>query len=125
MMPLRYFTLSEFDCRHCGKNQMDMGFLELLDELRHRAGFPIKISSGYRCPEHNQAVSHTGLNGPHTTGHAADLDVNRRQALSVLRVSLNLPFTGVGVQQRGSGRFIHLDNLTEPEYTPRPTIWSY
>lgn len=124
-MTLRYFKVSEFDCKHCGQNHMDMRFLGLLDELRDRVGFSLRISSGYRCPTHNQAVSSTGPNGPHTTGRAADLDVNRHQAVAVLRAALNLPFTGIGVQQKGAGRFIHLDILTAPEHAPRPTIWSY
>jgi hypothetical protein len=31
-------------------------------------------------------------------------------------------FTGIGVQQKGSRRFIHLDVLQNP---PRPNVWSY
>ena len=35
-----------------------------------------------------------------------------------------LPFTGIGIQQKGSGRFIHLD-MAPAEQLPRPMIWSY
>ena len=28
-------------------------------------------------------------------------------------------------QQKGSGRFIHLDTLENSEERPRPTVWSY
>ena len=36
-----------------------------------------------------------------------------------------IPFTGVGINQKGSSRFIHLDQLHEKDGYPRPTIWSY
>jgi len=37
-------------------------------------------------------------------------------------LALELGFTGIGVQQKGTGRFPHLDTLEEP---PRPNVWSY
>jgi zinc D-Ala-D-Ala carboxypeptidase len=39
-----------------------------------------------------------------------------------LRLAFKLGFTGIGVQQKGSGRFIHLDTM---EGGTRPTVWSY
>jgi hypothetical protein len=33
--------------------------------------------------------------------------------------------TGVGVNQKGSGRFIHLDIVEGNEHVSRPSIWSY
>jgi hypothetical protein len=36
-----------------------------------------------------------------------------------LRLALELGFTGIGVQQKGTGRFIHLDLRAVP------AIWSY
>jgi uncharacterized protein YcbK (DUF882 family) len=124
-MKLRYFTLDEFACKCCGKSQMDPAFLRLVDELRHRCGFPLPVTSGYRCAKHNQAVSTTGPNGPHTTGRAVDLGVSRHRAYDVLRHALDMGFTGIGVQQKGTTRFLHLDNLVEPQAAPRPTVWSY
>ena len=122
---MKHFTLSEFDCHHCGRNHMDEQFLAELDELRHRCGFPFPITSGYRCPEHNNAVSTTGWDGPHTTGRAADVGVRGAQALTVVKVAIEMGFTGIGVQQKGATRFIHLDNLPNADRQPRPWIWSY
>lgn len=34
-------------------------------------------------------------------------------------------FTGIGIKQHGDNRFIHLDDLREPDHAPRPTIWTY
>jgi uncharacterized protein YcbK (DUF882 family) len=124
-MTWRHFKLSEFACRHCGENLIDHVFVSELDELRHRLGFPIAITSGYRCPTHNAKVSSTGLTGPHTTGRAADLGVARERAYEVLQTAMLMKFTGIGVKQHGGSRFIHLDQLPNAPGQPRPTIWSY
>lgn len=122
---MRYFKPAEFACRCCGENRMDPVFLEEVDELRHRFGRPLTVASGYRCPRHNAEVSSTGRTGPHTTGRAVDLTVDRAPALEVLRIALALRFTGIGIQQKGAGRFIHVDNLPNAPGQPRPAIWSY
>lgn len=125
MTEWRYFKRDEFACRHCGENRMDDVFITELDDLRHHLGFALPISSGYRCPEHNARVSSTGRIGPHTTGRAADIAVDRGRAYEVLQAAMAMKFTGIGVQQKGGARFIHLDNLPNAPGQPRPTIWSY
>lgn len=125
--PAPHFRPAEFRCR-CGKcaGTMNRLFLLQLEQLRVACDFPLIIASGYRCPAYNSQVSSTGLTGPHTTGRAVDVTVSRHHAFTVLSEALRLGyFTGIGVNQRGSARFIHLDNLTEPEHAPRPTVWSY
>jgi zinc D-Ala-D-Ala carboxypeptidase len=123
---MKYFKIEEFACRHCGEVRMDPFFLGRIDRLREYYGKPLVVSSGYRCPIHNAATSGTGPTGPHTTGHAADFLVARGQALELLRVALSMKaFTGIGVQQKGVGRFIHLDDLPNAPGQPRPTLWSY
>ena len=116
------FYKDEFACKHCGKNFIVEDFVDKLNRLGSKILFPVVISSGYRCPEHNQKVSTTGPNGPHTTGRAADLAVRGDQAIYVLSKAFeNGEFTGFGINQKGNGRFIHLDDLKEG----RPTVWSY
>jgi hypothetical protein len=34
-------------------------------------------------------------------------------------------FTGIGIAQKGEGRYVHLDDLPSVEGQPRPTLWSY
>ncbi|HEY7823633.1 MAG TPA: D-Ala-D-Ala carboxypeptidase family metallohydrolase [Acidimicrobiia bacterium] len=125
----RHFTAPEFACQgqDCckGRLKMDPDFIDLLDEMRHRCGFPWVISSGYRCPAHNSRVSSTGPTGPHTTGRAVDVAVSRAQAHEVARVAFDMGMTGIGFRQHGNQRFVHLDNLTEADGYPRPTIWTY
>lgn len=96
-----------------------------LDALREECGFPLLINSGYRCPKHNLEVSHTGETGPHTTGHAVDIRVDRGRAYRLLALAPKYGFTGIGIQQKGGGRYIHLDDLPNDINQPRPTVWSY
>ena len=120
-MSYKYFKFEDFACKHCGKNETKDAFIRRLDDLRSRCGIPLVVSSGYRCPEHNQAVSSTGPNGPHTTGLAADFAVDRANARTVIAVASQMMFSGLGINQKGEGRFIHVDDV------PRPTatVWSY
>ena len=122
-MSWKYFKREDFACKHCGENKIDDQLISSLDELRSRVGFPLIVSSGYRCPAHNQAVSSTGPNGPHTTGRAVDLAVSHDKAYWVLREAFNMGFTGIGVNGKGSGRFIHIDAIADDN--ARPRVWSY
>lgn len=124
-MTWRHFSVDEFACRHCNVNLIDHAFVTELDDLRHHLGFALPISSGYRCPEHNAKVSSTGRTGPHTTGRAADIAVSHGRAYEVLQAAMMMRFTGIGINQKGSSRFIHLDNLPNSIGQPRPTVWSY
>lgn len=119
-----HFTPQEMACKGDGSLKLDDAFLDRLEHLRQDCGFALVVSSGYRSPAHNAAVSHTGETGPHTTGHAVDLLVRGAAALTVVHAALGLGFTGVGVSQTGDARFIHLDDLP-PDAAPRPMIWSY
>ena len=118
------FTEDEFKCHcGCGEAPMDQAFMGNLQVIRNVAGFPLKINSGYRCPTYNAKVSSsTGLTGPHTTGHAADIGVDRQEAHKVLQIAMAVGMMGIGLQQKGDGRFIHLDDL---EVGLRPTVWTY
>lgn len=121
----QYFTHEELMCRHCGKELMNPDFMAKIVALRRQLGFPFIVTSAYRCPEYNQQVAETGSDGPHTTGHAIDLSVSGLNAIRLLEAALSShQFTGIGINQKGNGRFIHLDDCQAPDY-PRPAIWSY
>jgi len=125
--PWPHFSQAELQCRHCGQCRMPPAFLDRLERLRGVFGLPLVVSSGYRCPAHNAAVSTTGPHGPHTTGRAVDLLVHGADALDLLDAALRLGFVGIGVQQKGphAGRFLHLDDLQDAPGQPRATMWSY
>lgn len=103
---------------------MHPDFMSKLVALRTYLDFPFPVSSAFRCPEHNQRVSSTGANGPHTTGRAIDIAVRGEQAYEIVSQAARFGFTGIGVAQKGGGRFIHLDDLEYPD-APRPWVWSY
>lgn len=125
-MAWKHFKIDEFKCPcPCGRNEMDSKFVDLLDELREVCGFALPVTSGYRCPKHNAEVSSTGLTGPHTTGRAADFGVSGKQAYELLTWAVRMGFTGIGVNQKGASRFIHLDDLPAATGQPRSTVWSY
>jgi hypothetical protein len=67
-------------------------------------------------------VSGPGLISPHTTVSTIDIAVSRAQAHRLLVLACAAGFTGIGVNQKGNNRFIHLDDL---ETSARPAIWSY
>ncbi len=122
--PWGHSSAKEMACRASGALVVDTGLMEALEALRAAVGRPLPVTSGYRSPAHNAAVSETGLAGPHTTGLAVDLGVSGDLAFAVVKAALILGFTGIGVSQRGpfEKRFVHLDRLTAG---PRPAIWSY
>lgn len=107
---LRYFEPEEF--LMSGKvvfDQMDAGFLEKLDECRHLAGVPFKITSCYRTPEHNRRVG--GSPGSmHLKGRAVDIPVSGgvdRWQIVKAAVTLGL---SVGVMRDA----VHLDDRETP-----------
>ena len=113
------FKREEFTCRcGCGRNEMRPEFLERLQALRSAYGKPLHITSGYRCPQHPVEVA-KAQPGMHSTGLAADIGISGAEAVTLLRLALDAGFRGVGVHQKGNGRFLHVD-LRET-----PTIWSY
>jgi zinc D-Ala-D-Ala carboxypeptidase len=117
----RYFSEKELACSHCGVVRMDEHFMKLLDELRVGFG-PITLTSAYRCPEHPIEKRKKTGPGAHATGKAADIAVSRGDAYKLLSLVFVRAFTGIGVNQKGNSRFIHLDTITEGV---RPTVWSY
>lgn len=122
------FTEDEFRCKcGCGRADMDEDFIDTLQTIRDAMKHPLIVSSGFRCPEHNNRVSSTGLNGPHTTGKAVDISIYGVWAWALIGAALGNtldPIYGLGVNQKGphKSRFIHLDKV---QSSPRPWVWSY
>jgi len=97
-----------------------------IEELRSLYGKPLKVSSAARCSAHNMKVSATGSDGPHTKLRAIDFLIARKEAFVLLSLVSDMgKFTGIGINQKGDSRFLHLDDLPDAPGQPRPTIWSY
>jgi len=95
-----------------------------LTSLREDWGQPMVVNSAYRCPNH-PIEARKARPGAHASGRAVDIAVRGEDAYKLLLVALGHGFTGIGVNQKGDSRFIHLDDLTEEDGKYRPTIWSY
>lgn len=123
--PWANFSLAELRCKcgQCGSDgtEMDPAFMHQVQRLRELYGKPLVVSSAYRCRRH-PVEARKSQPGAHTTGAALDIACSGADAVAILRLALSLPFTGIGVQQKASGRFLHLDMAPA---LPRPMIWSY
>jgi zinc D-Ala-D-Ala carboxypeptidase len=124
-MSFKYFTDVELACSHCQESKMDSRFMEMIEALREELGFPFVVTSAYRCPQH-PVEARKKLSGAHSTGRAMDLAVQGENAYKLLCGALKAGFTGIGVNQKGSSRFIHLDNIKSSDGSRRrPWVWSY
>jgi len=122
----KYFKASEFICSHTGTEKMDQDFIDKLNKLRDTYNKPITISSGYRDSTHPvEAIKKDPTSGAHVSGKAADILIERNNAFELLSLALLIGFTGIGVNQKGGARFLHLDTIESSPARPRPTIWSY
>lgn len=127
--PWKNFSYRELACK-CGSCGIESGrniSVKLMDNiqiLRERCGFPLSISSAYRCAQHpDEAKKSTP--GTHNQGVAVDILCNGKQAHTILREAIRMNvFTGIGINQKGNRhrRFIHLDIS---DGNTRPWIWSY
>jgi len=114
---LKYFEVSDFDCQETGRNEMDMEFLKRLDLLREAVGFPLYVTSGFRCPEGHSIEKTKATPGTHSRGIAADLAVSGGvQRRILVEKALQLDFKGVGVAQG----FVHVDDRDTT-----PVMWKY
>lgn len=118
------FSKEEFDCKQTGENEMSHSFMMKLQRLRDDFGKPMPISSGYRSKKHSAEVKKK-TTGAHPMGRSCDVAVDRKEAFELVGLAFKHGFTGIGIQQKGNARFIHLDDMLATDGFPRPTIWSY
>jgi uncharacterized protein YcbK (DUF882 family) len=124
-MELKYFKLSEFDCKSepGSHTKMNADFLKQIDQAREYSNTPYKITSGYRSAEHtarliNKGVK-TSMTSSHIKGLAVDIAVNgSQQRMQILRGLLKAGITRIGI----SAFFIHAD--ADPDKAQN-VIWTY
>lgn len=88
-----HFKLWEFACTcGCGgvKTPSDK-MLDALEELRVKAGKPLKIESGYRCQKKNAAVGGSP-NSLHLTGIAVDIWIPGMSCEEMYKLALSIPY---------------------------------
>lgn len=116
-----HFDRSEFACKcGCGFDTVNPHLIELLELIREDFGSPLVITSGCRCPAHNEESGGVE-NSPHIRGVAADI-LARGGILryEIVQSAFNYGAYGIGVGKT----FIHVDIDDDPGH-PRPAVWSY
>lgn len=122
----QYFSQKELECPCCGQAHMADSFMGKLDALRADYGYPMILTSAFRCSAHNRKIG-GAQRSPHLAGRAVDVLVKGERAFDILALAAHYGFTGIGIQQKGdhATRFIHLDDLIDEPGTPRPWVWTY
>ena len=116
---MKYFKYSEFSCPCCGMNDMDSFFLSRLDVARDLADpIPFVITSGFRCPKHNNKVGGSDTSS-HLLGFAVDIKTksfNRR--FKIVGSLICAGFTRIGITKE----FVHVD---DDKTKDQNVIWTY
>lgn len=120
-----YFSDQELACTCCGTYHFEPEFLYILNVIRQECGFALPVTSGYRCSKHpaEAAKKASGRpSGAHSRGLGVDIGVSHERAHRLIEVAIAHGVPRIGINQKGLGRFIHLDIDTS---LLSPTIWSY
>jgi len=98
---MKYFEESEFN----NFEMMDEKLLSMLDEVREIYGYPIKITSDYRSPEHPIEAASVG----------------GEKTFKLVKAAIEVGFTRIGISRKKG--FIHLG--IGYSGAPDTTIWTY
>ncbi len=116
-----HFSRDEFRCKHCGELVgPSPALLDYLESIREFSGFPVIITSGYRCPEHNASVGGVP-DSAHVTGEAADFAFHsERELFAYLEAIFTFGPRRVGISFKG--HFVHVDVSAG---LPQDVVWGY
>ena len=114
---MKYFNESEFS----EFDKMDKALLLMLDNLREAYGYPIKLTSSYRSPEHPIEARKTKP-GEHAYGAAVDIIcVGGEATFKLVEAAIKVGFTRIGISRKKN--FVHVG--IGYEGAPPITIWTY
>lgn len=117
-----HFSKHELACRHCGElgHFADSSHVQFLELLRADFGWPLKITSGYRCQNHPVEIAKP-TPGAHFKHQAVDIAVYGVAVAKLTGAAFATGYRGFGFSQRDPNfdhRFLHLDRGP-------PRSWSY
>jgi len=114
---MKYFTESEFN----EFEKMDPKLLEKLDQLREVYGYPIKLTSTYRSPDH-PIEAKKSKPGEHAYGAAVDIAcVGGEATFKLVKAAIEVGFKRIGISRKNN--FVHV-GIGYPG-APETTIWTY
>lgn len=110
------FTDVELWCPHCRKLPKSE-LITKLQEFRDVWGKPLRITSGYRCKEHNDKIG-GAPNSKHVLGEAVDIAcTDAADRYKMLALAFKLGWGGIAY----SKNFVHLDLRS----VATPASWTY
>lgn len=113
------FNLSEFACKgaSCGCTEVlhDPNLSKILQQIRDQFGKPLRITSGYRCPKHNEAVGGVS-NSLHTKGMAADIIITGIKPEEIAKYAQQIGVKGIGLYGPEDGNFVHIDTREKQSF---------
>ena len=122
MKTSKYFSEAEFRrCTPpCSREDMDQDFLDLMDDVRRKAGIPLIINCAYRSRDYDLKKGRSG-NSAHTHGLAVDIRYNASATCyKIVKAAYEC-----GVQRIGIGKnFVHID-MGERVGLPSNVLWHY
>jgi len=114
---MKYFTESEFN----QFEKMNPKLLEMLDQLREAYGYPIKLTSTYRSPDH-PIEAKKSKPGEHAYGAAVDIAcVGGEATFKLVKAAIEVGFTRIGISRKNN--FVHVG--IGYDGAPPITIWTY
>lgn len=106
------FKVNEFDCpcKGCKETVIDDDLITRLETLRKALGCPLKITSGFRCANHQAELRREGYEtakgvSQHELGRAADVMTEAHTGDQIEALARRAGFRAVGVGKH----FVHLD----------------
>jgi len=114
---MKYFTEFEFN----EFEKMNPKLLEKLDQLREAYGYPIKLTSTYRSPDH-PIEAKKEKPGEHSHGAAVDIAcVGGEATFKLVKAAIEVGFKRIGISRKNN--FVHV-GIGYPG-APETTIWTY
>lgn len=116
------FVTTEFACKcsypSCKQQLISVELVEKLQKVRETLGVPVKITSGYRCAEHQAYLATQGFEtapgiSQHVLGNAADVTSSKIYSLGNL---LKEQFKAIGE----ASNWFHVDTRAD-----RSRYWIY
>jgi uncharacterized protein YcbK (DUF882 family) len=109
-----WFKTKEFECKctnkECIEQKIAVELITRLTVIREYTKSPMRITSGFRCSEHQQAIRNSGVStvvakkSTHEKGDAADISVSSLTSLNLLPIA-EKQFKSIGI----ANNFIHVD----------------